>query len=70
MCVSLGLGLTADMGLTRDIGRGSFVESVTGSAQTFYGEVLQNLRGWKPAPPRLRKTAEPETRVRRQSRTL
>jgi hypothetical protein len=52
------LSLTADMGLKRDIGRGSFVESVTGSAQTFYGEVLQNLRGWKPAPPRLKKTAE------------
>jgi hypothetical protein len=53
------LSLTGDMGLKRDIGRGSFVESVTDSAQTFYGQVLQNLRGWKAGPPKLRKSTEP-----------
>jgi hypothetical protein len=53
------LSLTSDMGLKRDIGRGSFVESVTGSAQTFYGEVLQNLHAWKAGPPKLKKTTEP-----------
>lgn len=54
------LSMTTNMGLKRDAGRGSFVESVTGSAQDFYGSVLQNLRLWKAAPPRLKKaTAEP-----------
>lgn len=53
------LSVSGDMGLKRDVGRGSFVESVTGIAQTFYGEVLQNLRLWKASPPKLKKTTEP-----------
>jgi hypothetical protein len=53
------LSLTGDMGLKRDVGRGSFVDSVMGSAQSFYGEVLQNLRVWKAAPPKLKKASEP-----------
>jgi hypothetical protein len=48
------------MGLKRDSSRGSFVESVVNAAEVFYGEVLQNLRTWKPAPPKLKKPAERE----------
>ena len=55
------------MGLRRDSSRGSFVESVVNAAEAFYGDVLQNLRTWKPAPPKLKKPAEkegaPETAV-------
>lgn len=53
------LSLTGDMGQKRDVGRGSFVDSVTGGAQNFYGAVLQNLRVWKAAPPKLKKATEP-----------
>jgi hypothetical protein len=49
------------MGSKRDSGRGSFVESVMNAAETFYGDVLQKLRAWKPAPPQLKKSAERET---------
>jgi hypothetical protein len=49
------------MGLKRDSGRGSFVESVMNAAETFYGDVLQKLRPWKAAPPKLKKSAEKES---------
>lgn len=55
------LSLTGNMGLKRDSGQGSFVESVTATAQTFYGDVLQNLRLWKASPPKLKKAAQSET---------
>jgi hypothetical protein len=55
------------MGLKRDSSRGSFVESVLNAAEAFYGDVLQKLRTWKPAPPKLKKPGEkdisPETAV-------
>jgi hypothetical protein len=57
------LSLTTNMGLKRDSGRGSFVESVTTTAQSFYGDVLQNLRPWKASPPKLKKTAESQESV-------
>jgi hypothetical protein len=54
-----GLTLSSTMGAKRDAGRGSFVESVLNATETFYGEVLQKLRPWKAAPPKLKKAAEP-----------
>ena len=36
------------------------IQSVLDSSETFYGEVLQKLRPWKAAPPKLKKSAEPE----------
>ncbi len=48
------------MGAKRDAGRGSFVQSVLTTSEMFYGEVLQRLRPWKAAPPKLKKTVEPE----------
>jgi hypothetical protein len=61
------LSLASNMGLKRDSSRGSFVESVLNVAEAFYGDVLQKLRTWKPAPPKLKKPAEkevsPETAV-------
>ncbi len=55
------LSVASNMGLKRDSGRGSFVESVMTAAETFYADVLQKLRAWKPAPPQLRRSAERET---------
>ena len=61
------MSIASNMGLKRDNGRGSFVESVVNAAEAFYGDVLQKLRPWKPAPPKLKKPAEkdvsPETAV-------
>jgi hypothetical protein len=54
------LSIASNMGLKRDSSRGSFVESVVNAAEVFYGEVLQNLRTWKPSPPKLKKPAERE----------
>jgi len=54
------LSVASNMGLKRDSGRGSFVESVLNAAEAFYGDVLQKLRMWKPAPPKLKKPAEKE----------
>jgi len=51
------LSLTRDLGLNRQAGRGSFIESVVTNVKTFYGEVLQQLTAWKPRAPKLR-TAE------------
>jgi len=61
------LSIASNMGLKRDSSRGSFVESVVNAAEAFYGDVLQKLRTWKPAPPKLKKPSEkdvaPETAV-------
>jgi hypothetical protein len=61
------LSIASNMGLKRDSSRGSFVESVVNAAEAFYGDVLQKLRTWKPAPPKLKKPLEkevsPETAV-------
>lgn len=54
------LSLSSNAGLKRDNSRGSFVESVVNATETFYGEVLQKLRAWKAAPPKLKKSAEQE----------
>jgi hypothetical protein len=49
------LALTVNMGLKRSSGQGSFSESVSDVTERFYGEVLQNLRAWKAAPPKLKR---------------
>jgi hypothetical protein len=48
------LSLSRDLGLNRQAGRGSFIDSVVSSTKTFYGEVLQHLTAWKPRAPKLR----------------
>lgn len=53
------LGLTRNAGLNRDTGRGSFSDSVVAVAKDLYSGVLQDLRGWKPQPPRLAKAQDP-----------
>ena len=48
------LTLTRNMGVKKDATKGSFVDSVLALSQDFYSLVLQNLRQWKPAPPKAR----------------
>ncbi|QIX27948.1 hypothetical protein ncot_16150 [Nocardioides sp. JQ2195] len=48
---------TTQMGVKGGRGRGSFIDSVLDLLDGFYGDVVQNLKAWAAAPPRLR---EPE----------
>jgi hypothetical protein len=41
-------------GTKRGTGRGAFIDSVLNSVDTFYEQVIQNLKPWLPAPPRMR----------------
>ena len=42
------------MGMKRGTGRGGFIDSVLNLVDGFYGEVVQNLKSWAAAPPRMR----------------
>lgn len=41
-------------GSKRGTGRGSFIDSVLAAIDDFYGQVIQNLKQWMPAPPKMR----------------
>jgi len=51
------IALSAPMGSKRGRGRGAFIDSVVDLVDTFYGDVVQHLKAWSPAAPRLRDTA-------------
>ena len=57
---AFGISLSRNMGLKKDASRGSFIESVVSTTEDFYRVVLQNLRPWKPAPPKLKPKAVEE----------
>jgi hypothetical protein len=43
-------------------GRGAFIDSVLTSVDSFYGEVVQNLKAWSATPPRMREAEVPDER--------
>jgi hypothetical protein len=45
------------LGSKRGRGRGCFIDSVLAAVDSFYAEVLQDLKAWSAAPPKLRPTA-------------
>jgi hypothetical protein len=47
------------MGTKRGRGKGAFIDSVLDLVDAFYGDVMQHLKAWSAAPPRMRET-EPE----------
>jgi hypothetical protein len=51
------VALSSSMGLKRGRGRGAFIDSVLAAVDAFYEDVVQNLKVWSAAPPRMR---EPE----------
>jgi len=53
------LSLRRDLGLNRQAGRGSFIDSILTNVKTFYGEILQQLTAWKPRAPQLPATRGP-----------
>ncbi|KGN39242.1 hypothetical protein [Knoellia subterranea] len=48
------VAVTEPLGTKRGRGRGSFIDSVADAVNSFYSEVMQNLKAWTAAPPRLR----------------
>jgi hypothetical protein len=48
------IALSGPSGAKRGRGRGSFIDSVLDLIDEFYGVVLQDLKAWVPAPPRMR----------------
>ena len=67
---SFRVALTGPLGTKRGRGRGSFIDSVREAVDTFYGEVLQYVKAWTSAPPRLRETPEPPPPVALSSTSL
>jgi hypothetical protein len=51
---SFTLTLSQAAGTKRGQGRGSFVSSVIGLVDTFYAEVVQHLKAWAPAAPKVK----------------
>ncbi len=47
------------MGNKRGTGRGAFIDSVLELVEAFYGDVLQHVKAWAAAPPRLREPIAP-----------
>jgi hypothetical protein len=60
---SFRVALTTSMGSKRGRGRGSFIDSVITAVDTFYEDVIQTLKAWSAAPPKMREpeVAEAET---------
>ncbi|CAA9244631.1 MAG: FIG00817171: hypothetical protein [uncultured Corynebacteriales bacterium] len=56
------VALSAPLGTKRGRGRGSFIDSVQAAVDTFYGDVLQYLKAWSAAPPKMREEPESPTR--------
>jgi hypothetical protein len=48
------LSLTSNAGPARGQGHGSFVNSVLAAVDTFYAEVVQHIKPWAPAPPKVK----------------
>lgn len=58
------VAMSAPMGVKRGRGRGAFIDSVLELVDTFYGDVVQHLKAWSAAPPRMREpVAVPEQPV-------
>jgi len=58
---SFRLALASPLGTKRGRGRGGVIDSVLDAVDAFYGDVLQHLKAWTAAPPRLREaTGSPE----------
>jgi len=53
---SFTLSLSSNAGPARGQGRGSFVDSVLTAVDRFYTEVVQHIKPWAPAPPKVRES--------------
>jgi hypothetical protein len=53
------IAMSTPMGVKRGIGRGAFIDSVLDLVDTFYGDVVQHLKPWAAAPPKMRDAVPP-----------
>lgn len=53
------VAMSSPMGAKRGTGRGAFIDSVLDLVDSFYGEVLQHLKAWAAAPPKMREPVQP-----------
>lgn len=53
---SFRVAISAPMGAKRGRGRDAFIDSVLDLVDDFYGDVVQHLKAWSAAPPRMRDT--------------
>lgn len=56
---SFTLSLSSDAGPARGQGRGSFVNSVLAAVEKFYTDVVQHIKPWAAAPPKVRDSEAP-----------
>lgn len=61
---SFTVALSVPMGAKRGRGRGAFIDSVMSAIDSFYESVVQHLKAWSAAPPKLRSDVEPPPEVR------
>ncbi len=66
---SFTVSLTRPMGLKRSVGNRSFIDSVLHTLDDFYGEVVQHLKEWQPAAPKLQRSEAEEIETRPASST-
>lgn len=55
---SFRIAMTSPLGSKRGRGRGAAIDSVLNAVETFYADVLQHLKAWTAAPPKVRETAD------------
>jgi hypothetical protein len=48
------IAVSTPMGAKRGTGRGSFIDSVADAVNSFYSDVMQNLKAWTATPPKMR----------------
>jgi hypothetical protein len=65
--VSFTVSLARPMGLKRSSGKRSFVDSVLDALDLFYGDVVQYLKEWQPAAPKLARKEVINLEPRRES---
>ena len=55
---SFTVSLARPLGLKRSAGKSSFIDSVLNTLDDFYGDVVQYLKEWQPAAPKLQRNLE------------
>jgi hypothetical protein len=55
---SFRVAANSTLGAKRGRGRGTFIDSVLGGIDAFYADILQDLKAWSAAPPKLRPVPE------------